>query len=138
MSRRPFPLLKELPRELHDVILDFHWDQRLLWALDLPVLELEVAGLVWHLELPFWSQDGRPFQVSPLEVAADPAMHPEQHARTMRADLSYPLDAVRRSDGRITILDGVHRLLRAHVDGLRSVRVRVLPWEQLDAIAVRR
>ncbi|MEU4605132.1 hypothetical protein AB0F43_19285 [Kribbella sp. NPDC023972] len=53
------------------------------------------------------------------------------------ADLRYPLDAVRRPDGRITILDGVHRLLRAHLCGLGVVRVRVLAWDDLDEICVR-
>jgi len=45
-------------------------------------------------------------------------------------------DAVRRPGGRLTILDGVHRLLRAHLGGLQSVRVRVLEWTELDRIAV--
>jgi hypothetical protein len=71
-----------------------------------------------------------------LEVAADPARYAEQHARTMAADLRHPLDAVRRPGGRLTILDGVHRLLRAHLGGLQSVRVRVLEWTELDRIAV--
>ncbi len=136
MSREPFPLLSELPPELKGVILDFHWDVELLHCLDLPATDLQVAELAWHLRLPFWSRDRRPFQVSPLQVAANPEVHAEQYARTMVADLRYPLDVVRRPDGRITILDGVHRLLRAHLDGLESVRVRILEWEELDAIAV--
>ncbi|MFG1819141.1 ParB N-terminal domain-containing protein [Kribbella sp. NPDC049174] len=137
MSREPFPLLSELPPELKNVILDFHWDVELLHSLDLPTIELPVAELVWQLRLPFWAWGGRPFQVTPLEVAADPEVYAEQYARTIAADLRYPLDVVRRPDGRITILDGVHRLLRAHLDGRESVLVRVLEWEELDAIAVR-
>jgi hypothetical protein len=54
----------------------------------------------------------------------------------MAADLRHPLDAVRQPGGRLTILDGVHRLLRAHLGGLQSVRVRVLEWTELDRIAV--
>ncbi|TCO24741.1 ParB-like nuclease family protein [Kribbella steppae] len=138
MRREPFPLLSELPPELKNVILDFHWDVALLHRLELPVVELRVAELAWQLRLPFWAWDGRPFQVTPLEVAAEPEVYAEQYARTMAADLRYPLDVVRRPDGRITILDGVHRLLRAHLDRLESVRARVLEWEELDAIAVRR
>lgn len=134
---RPFPLLNELPPELYDVILDFHWDLALLHSLDLPVVELRVAELAWHLQLPFWLRDGRPFQVTPLEVAADPELHAEQYARTLAADLRYPLDVVRRIDGRITILDGVHRLLRAHLNGLESVQARILEWDAVDSIAVR-
>jgi hypothetical protein len=136
VHRRPFPLLGELPAELHGVILEFHWDATLLHALELPVTQLRVDEFAWHLRLPFWAYGGKPFRVSPLEVAADPVRYAEQHARTMAADLRYPLDAVRRPDGRLTILDGVHRLLRAHLCGLQSIRVRVLEWADLDRIAV--
>lgn len=59
---RPFPLLNELPPELCDVILDFHWDVALLHSLELPVVELQVAELAWHIQLPFWSRAGRPFR----------------------------------------------------------------------------
>ena len=61
----------------------------------------------------------------------------EQYARTMAADLRHPLDVVRRPDGRLTILDGVHRLLRAELEGRVIVAVRMLAWEELDGIAVR-
>ncbi|WP_433163965.1 ParB N-terminal domain-containing protein [Kribbella sp. CA-247076] len=136
-DRRPFPLLAELPPELRDVILDFHWDQQLLWALDLPTIERPIAELTWHLGLPFWACGGQPFQVTPLEVATDPGRFAEQYARTMATDLRYPLDVVRRPEGQLTILDGVHRLLRAYLASMESVRVRVLEWEELDSIAVR-
>jgi hypothetical protein len=38
----------------------------------------------------------------------------------------------------VTILDGVHRLLRAWLRRQVAVRVRVLEWDELDAIAVTR
>jgi hypothetical protein len=87
MRREPFPLLSELPPELENVILDFHWDVELLHGLELPATDLQIAELAWHLQLQFWSRDGRPFQLSPLQVAADPEVHVEQYARTMAADL---------------------------------------------------
>ncbi len=80
VRRAPFPLLSVLPLELHDVILDFHWDQALLRRLDLPVVELLVAELEWHLDLPFWAHEGDPFRVSPSQVAADPELYKVQHA----------------------------------------------------------
>ncbi|TCO48398.1 hypothetical protein EV646_104216 [Kribbella antiqua] len=137
-ARVPFPLLAVVPAELRGIILDFHWDTELLHGLELPVSRVDVAELEWHLELPFWAHAERPFQVSPLQVTARPEVYPEQYARTMAADLRYPLDAVRRPDGRVTILDGVHRLLRAWMSRQAVVRVRVLEWDELDAIAVTR
>ncbi|MGZ0150356.1 hypothetical protein ACXJJ3_25060 [Kribbella sp. WER1] len=133
MTRRPFPL--PIPPALTAYILDFHWDLDRLHALDLPTAHLPVADLAHHLDLPFWAYD-RPFQVTPHQVAADPVTYQAQYERTLAADLRHPLDVVRRPDDRITILDGVHRLLRAELDGRRTVPVRILPWAELDRIAV--
>jgi hypothetical protein len=134
-GRNPFPLSAELPDALRGVLLDFHWDLGRLHALRLPERQVDVAELAWHLELPFWAVDGRPFRVSPAEVAADPEAYGAQWERTMAADLSFPLDGRLRSDGRIVLLDGVHRLLKASVLGPPTVRVRILSESQFDAIA---
>jgi hypothetical protein len=135
MTRRPFPLT--VPPELTAYILDFHWDLELLHALDLPTVDLPVADLAHHLDLPFWAYDDRPFQVTPRQVAADPVTYRAQYERTLAADLRHPLHVVRRPDDRITILDGVHRLLRAELEGRVDVAACVLPWSELDRIAVR-
>ncbi|NUS00685.1 MAG: hypothetical protein HOV67_36155 [Kribbellaceae bacterium] len=134
MTRRPFPLA--IPPELTAYILDFHWDLDRLHALDLPVTQLAVADLAHHLDLPFWAYDERPFQVTPHQVAAAPTTYQAQYHRTLAADLRHPLDVVRRPDHRITILDGIHRLLRAELEGHTVVAVRILPWCALDEIAV--
>jgi hypothetical protein len=44
------------------------------------------------------------------------------------------MDVVRRPDGRLTVLDGVHRLLKASVAGQDLIVVRVLAWEELERI----
>lgn len=135
-GRAPFPLRAELPDSLRGVLLDFHWDLDRLHGLDLPVREMATTELGWHLELPFWAVDGRPFRVSPAAVAADPDRHPEQWHRTMAADLRHPLDGYRGPDGRVTVLDGVHRLLKATVTNQPAVRIRLLTDDDFDAIAV--
>ncbi|RZT12641.1 hypothetical protein EV649_7006 [Kribbella sp. VKM Ac-2569] len=134
MTRRPFPLA--VPPELTAYILDFHWDVERLHALDLPTVDLRVAGLAHHLDLPFWAYDDRPFQVTPRQVAADPVTYRAQYERTLAADLRHPIDVVHRPDDRITILDGVHRLLRAELEHHPSITARVLQWSELDHIAV--
>ncbi|MFC9693927.1 hypothetical protein ACFTSF_35615 [Kribbella sp. NPDC056951] len=133
MNRKPFPL--PIPPILRPYILDFHWDLERLHTLELPTTELDLADLAHHLDLPFWAHDGRPFQITPHEVAADPNRYHEQFARTRAADLNHPIDAVRREDGRITILDGIHRLLKAELTGQARITTRILAWPHLDAIA---
>ncbi|WP_344356288.1 hypothetical protein [Brachybacterium phenoliresistens] len=136
VDRLPFPLLAERPAELEGIILDFHWDLQRLHGLHLPSWEVRTATLRWHLELPFWPSGSRPFQVTPLEVAADPGTHAEQWRRTMAADLRHPLDAYVGAGDRLIILDGVHRLLRAEVECHPVLRVRVIDESRFDEIAV--
>ncbi|WP_114854707.1 hypothetical protein [Brachybacterium sp. YJGR34] len=136
VQRRPFPLLAERPASLDGVILDSHWDLDRLHALSLPEREVSISTLEWHLYLPFWAAGGRPFQVSPAEVASEPSVHPEQWARTLAADLRYPLDTYVGAERRLIILDGVHRLLKALVEGRSTLRLRVQKADSFDAVAV--
>ena len=125
-----------MPPELHDVLLDFEWDLERLWQLDLAANTISVGELAWHLRLPLWAFAGRPFAVSPAEVAADPRRFHEQYARTLAADLRYPLHVLDRPE-RLTLLDGVHRLLKADLLGHRTVTVKLVPMDMLDRFAVR-
>ncbi|HEY3502391.1 MAG TPA: hypothetical protein VGN37_06300 [Actinocatenispora sp.] len=134
MNRLPFPLADQLPAALHGVLLDFWWDVEKLWALELPDTRLAVAELRWLLDLPMWAYGGAPFRVTPHQVAADPLRYAGQYARTMAADPRHPLHVTDRG-GRLVVLDGMHRLLRAELAGRRDVAVRVVPGAALDAIA---
>jgi hypothetical protein len=134
MPRREFPLLHLVPTELRGVLLDFVWDADRLRELDLPTRTVPVSDLDWHLDLPFWSVDDLPFQVTPRQVAAEAHRFSAQYERTLAADLRFPLDVVERTD-RLTILDGVHRLLKAVMIGRDRIAVRVLPWHRVDDIA---
>ena len=129
----PFPLQELVPAELRGVLCDFVWDADKLRHLPLPIDTVTVDSLRWHLGLPYWRHDGKPFQLTPAQVRADPARYQEQYQRTMAADLSLPLDLLFRND-RWVILDGVHRLLKADLLGLSQVRVRRLPPAMLPLI----
>jgi hypothetical protein len=134
VTRLPFPLA--IPAELTAYILDFRWDLDRLHRLELPSTRMPIEDLAHHLDLPFWAYDGRPFQLTPHQVAEDPVRYRAQYERTLAANLRHPLDVVRRPDGRLTILDGVHRLLLVELEGRTTVAVRVLSWGELDRIAV--
>jgi hypothetical protein len=135
VKRLPFPLAEQVPDELRGVLLDFWWDTERLWRLDLPVTRFPVARLSWQLDLPMWAVDDVPFQVSPAQVAAAPQRYAQQHARTMAADPRYPLHLTWLAR-RPTVLDGMHRLLRACLAGRTTVPVKVVPAERFDEFAV--
>ena len=124
----------KLPEEIREHGLDFHWDNQKVWALDLPVEELDVAEIEWMLDLPFWWRDDAGNTISPREVMGNPSLHPEHMDRVAKADTSYPLDIMQNSHGKWLTLDGLHRLIRAMERGETKVRVRKVPREMTSAI----
>jgi hypothetical protein len=125
------------PPELEPYFLHFDWENARLWALDLPVERLETDELLWHLVLPWWKGDDGWFTVRPVDVAARPADYPHQYARTLNADLRWPLH-VTWNGGRWTIMDGIHRLLKAVMLELQQIQVRKVPpaaYERIRAAA---
>ena len=86
-----------------------------------PVEDVPVAELAWLLDLPLWGSGGRPFQVTPNQVAADRRRFAGHFARVMWADLEDPIRLDERN-GRLVVLDGYHRLLKAVVEGRQTIR----------------
>jgi hypothetical protein len=123
-----------MPPVLNGIVLDFLWDHQRLWSLDLPVTRVPATELDWHLDLPMWAFEGRPFVLTPREVAQNPQAFPEQYARTLAADTRFPLHLIARPS-RLTVLDGMHRLLKARMEGHRTVLAKKVPAERLDDIA---
>jgi hypothetical protein len=119
---------------LRGVLLDFRWDLDRLLALDLPAEEVSVPRLAWMLDLPFWREDDELFALTPNQVRERPDEHVEQWARTLRADLDVPVHITERH-GRLVIIDGVHRLLKAVVVGRDGIPAREVPESALPLIA---
>jgi hypothetical protein len=121
----PHQLLPQMPASLRPVLYGFSWDLDRLLALQLPRMQASVRELDWHLDLPYWRDErGRPFRLAPRTVWRLPDRHPQHHARTLAADLPCP-SVVRRAAGRTLILDGVHRLLKAAMNGQDELPARL-------------
>ena len=86
----PFPLQELVPAELRGVLCDFVWDADKLRHLPLPVDTATVDSLRWHLDLPYWRDGGRPFQVTPAQVKVDPARYREQSSGRWRPISAIP------------------------------------------------
>ncbi|HSK21764.1 MAG TPA: hypothetical protein VK906_01245 [Egicoccus sp.] len=126
-------LLATMPPELHDALVTVPWKLERLHRLDLRVQHLAVADLLWLLDLPLWQRDGVRFQVRPLEVLARPALYPHHMARILAADLTYPIHVAVKSQ-RTTVLDGFHRLTKAHLEGRSTIAVMRLSPDDLRAV----
>ena len=121
---RPFDLWRKMPPVMQALLPNVMWDRQLLHALVLPVVELPVAELRWMLDLPWWRVGERRFAVTPNQVRLAPDRYAGHWRRVLDADLDYPIDLLQRD--RPIILDGVHRLLKADVLGMRAIAARVL------------
>jgi len=102
-----------MPAEVREVFPPHRWQLEKLWALDLKVEPVEVADLVWMFDLPLWQLDGERFKVTPNQVAETPMNFRAHYQRVMDADLGFPVNLVAYR-GRLVVLDGIHRLLKAH------------------------
>lgn len=123
----------KLPQIIKDVGFDFHWDIKKVWALDLPIEEMDMSELEWHFDIPFWWTDGGFFDFKPRQVLDNPEKYPERYKRVMDTDLLYPLD-IMFWKGRWLLLDGLHRLTKAQFKGLDKVKVRKVPVEAIPDI----
>jgi len=128
-------LLAMTPAAIRDALPTVPWRMAELWRLELPVRPVAVEELAWLFELPLWQLDGARFQVSPRQVRDDPAGFPEHLARVLASDPRYPIHLVEHR-GRLVVLDGFHRLLKAAIEGRTEIDAMVLSREDLDAICV--
>jgi hypothetical protein len=88
-----------------------------------PVELVPVEELTWLLDLPLWGWRGEPFQVTPNGVAADPNTYAVHYARVMWSDLDDPIVVAERNE-RTVVVDGYHRLLRAVIEGRKTIRAK--------------
>lgn len=125
---------KDVPQIIKDVGFDFHWSSKKVWALDEPVVEMPIEELMWHFDIPFWEvADTDDYNLKPWEVIKDPDKHSLHYKKIQEADLKYPLD-IMENKGRWLILDGLHRLVKAHLQDLKAVMVRKIPRSRIPEI----
>lgn len=124
---------KEPPQIIKDVGFDFGWDARDVWKLEAPITQMDVQDLTWHFDVPFLWEDGGYYNLKPREVIDNPQKHKGEYERTMRADMSHPID-IMGNKGRWTILDGLHRLMKAIILGQEKVNVRIIPRSEIPNI----
>jgi hypothetical protein len=129
---KPFDLWRKMPPVMQALLPNAEWDRAKLHELTLPVVELRVADLRWMLDLPWWRVGERRFAVTPNQVRHAPERYATHWRRVLDADLDFPIDLLQLQ--RMIVLDGVHRLLKADVLGMRMLACRVLDTAQFAKI----
>ncbi len=125
---------QKLPKIIQDIGFDFDWDNKKVWSLNIPVEEIDIESLEWHLDVPFWNKppDGY-YDLTPNEVLTDQEKYKEEFKRIMESDLSHPLD-IMFWKGRWLMLDGLHRLVKAKELDYKKVKVRKLNRNHIPLI----
>ena len=128
-------LVAMMPEALREVFPPYRWQLAKLWELELKVEPVEIADLVWMFDLPLWQLEGARFKVTPHQVAETPMNFRAHYQRVMDADLDFPINLVAYR-GRLVVLDGVHRLLKAHFLRRRWIEATIATATQLRSCAV--
>lgn len=123
---------QDIPQIIKDVGFDFGWSEEKIWKLDVPAEEMDINELTWHFDIPFLWEDGV-YNLKPQEVIDNSEEHKREYERTMRADLSHPID-IMENKGRWLILDGLHRLMKANILKMKKVNVRKIPRKLISEI----
>ena len=124
---------KDLPETIKEVGFDFSWSEEKVWAINSPVEEMGIEELEWHFEIPFWSTDDGFYNLKPIDVITSPENNQTEYKRTIKSDLSYPID-IMKNKGRWLILDGLHRLAKAKILGKTKVYIRKIPRDKIPEI----
>jgi hypothetical protein len=124
---------EDLPDIIKKVGFDFDWENKKVWQLDIPITKMDVKELTWHFDIPFHWHKGGIYNLTSREIIEHPEEHKEEYERTLRANLKYPID-IMENKGKWLILDGLHRLMKAYVRGVKEVNVRIIPREKIPEI----
>lgn len=151
---KPFDLWPVVPPSIQAIMPNVTWDRARLARLELPLRDIPVATLRWQLDLPWWRNGDRVFAVTPNQVRNAPEHFVVQWRRTLDSDLDWPIHLLDRPPqpsraaarpgeagpcdrGRLVLLDGVHRLLKADVLEMRTISARVLDVSRFAEVLVR-
>ena len=94
---------------------------------------MSISELEWHFDIPFLWHEGGVYNLTPRKVIEEKEKYAEEYQRTLRADLSHPID-IMKNKGQWLILDGLHRLMKAALRGMKRVDVRKIPRSEVPKI----
>ena len=123
----------QIPEIIKEVGFDFDWENEKVWSLNIPVTEMDIGELAWHFDIPFHWHKGGVYNLKSREIIENPKEYQEEYDRTVKADMQYPID-IMENKGKWLILDGLHRLMKAYIKGMKKVRVKVIPRNKIAEI----
>lgn len=124
------------PKEIQEVYFGFDWDSKKIWALDLPIEDIDISELEWHFYLPFWELENTfAYNCTPMDVINNLKGTSLHRERIENANLSHPIDLYYIKDkAKYGILDGLHRVVKQYQLGQKTIKARILPEEKIGLV----
>ena len=97
-------------------------------------LIIQIKELEWHFDVPFWNLNGVFYTLKPSDVINNKEVYKREYQRIMASDISYPID-IMENKGRYVILDGLHRLVKCKLLGMKEVTVRIIPRSEISNLS---
>lgn len=132
---RSITIRNDKPKVLKEAGLDCFWDDLKIQAMDALITEMGIDELEWNLDLPFWEEEYiDDWNLTPRETLENPKYFPTHYKRIEGVDLSYPICITKNKAGRWFVLDGTHRLARAFLNDIKTIRVKIISNERIPEI----
>ena len=82
--------------------------------------------------MPVWEKDKTDdWNLTPWEVIKKKGGSKGHQKRTEKADAKYPI-IITKYKSKYVVLDGVHRLVKAYLNGKKKVKAKVVPKRYLS------
>ena len=122
------------PQIIRDTGFEFDWDDKKVWALPIKAEQMPIGEFLWALDIPVWEKEGTDdWNLTPREALENLERESNHAKKIANSDLQYPID-IMWNKGRWTLLDGYHRLARAHQLEQKTVQIRKIPREYIPEI----
>ncbi|MEI8061321.1 MAG: hypothetical protein WCG99_03455 [Candidatus Berkelbacteria bacterium] len=122
------------PKIIQDTGFEFDWDDKKVWALPVEAEEVSIDDFLWHLDLPVWEKENTDdWNLTPNDALNNLDREPNHAKKIAESNLDFPID-IMWNKGRWTLLDGYHRLARAHQLGDKTIHVRKIPQKYVPEI----
>lgn len=114
-----------------EIDIGFKIDESRIWELDVPVEEIPISELGNNLDIPYLEKEGtNDWNLSINELMKNFDKEKTHAKKVKQADLNYPIE-IYFHKGQWILLDGVHRLAKAVLEGQGEIKVRRITKEML-------
>jgi len=115
---------------LPDILnIGFKTDEPKLWAVNIPVEEIDISEIDYNLDIPYLEQEGtNDWNLTPRMLIENLDKEFLHAKKVNEADLKYPIEIYWHQEKWI-ILDGVHRFTKTVRLGYKKIKVRKVSEE---------